>query len=253
MNYSAEGKLQIVLESLRIKVSGLLLNRTPRLVVIGRRGAGKTSMLNAIFGSMIGQIGSVEQGTINTAWTVHQILNGGRIEILDTMGLQAPVIDEITNSRDLLLDIIDAVKTKKPDIFLFLVKAKEVDAAIDKDIDTFSQIIAVTKKYYKTAPSAIVVISQCDELDPVHIVSVDDRNSYPEDWLEKQANIYASVQTIRKHIEKRTDLYSHVIGFIPISAYVRFRRDGTVDPDPRADYRWNIKELTEIIFGILPR
>jgi len=38
--------------------------RAPRFAFVGRRGAGKSSLLNAIFGSQIAEIGSVKAKTI---------------------------------------------------------------------------------------------------------------------------------------------------------------------------------------------
>jgi len=77
-------------ESMRrelLKVKEMLMDsRSPRIAVLGRRGAGKSSVLNAIFGEKVASVGSVLSETGKAQW--HAFKNDkGAIEILDTRGL----------------------------------------------------------------------------------------------------------------------------------------------------------------------
>jgi hypothetical protein len=57
---------------------------------------------------------------------------------------------------------------------------------------------------------------------------------------------------MRKHIESRDDIRPFVVDFIPTAAYVRIRRDGTIDPDPRLNLRWNVDKVAEALLKSMP-
>src|SRR5437588_6163 len=67
-----------------------LLNggRTPRVAVVGRRDAGKSSLLNASASADITHIGDVEDTTRELRWR-DAVWNERAIEWLDTPGLRA--------------------------------------------------------------------------------------------------------------------------------------------------------------------
>jgi len=65
----------------------LLEQRSPNLVLIGRRGAGKSSLINALFGARVAEVGHVKAQTGRGRWfDVHGEL--GTLSILDTCGIQ---------------------------------------------------------------------------------------------------------------------------------------------------------------------
>ncbi len=68
------------------RIKGIIMdNRTPRILVLGRRGAGKSSLINALFNEKVAAVGSVLSETGKAKW--HTFKNSkGAINILDTRG-----------------------------------------------------------------------------------------------------------------------------------------------------------------------
>ena len=64
----------------------LLENRAPRILVVGRRGAGKSSLINAIFGERVAAVGAVLSKTGKPVWHTFETPKGG-LRILDTRGI----------------------------------------------------------------------------------------------------------------------------------------------------------------------
>jgi predicted GTPase len=56
-------------------------------MLVGRRGSGKSSLVNAIFGQQVAEVGHTKAQTGRGRWWVFQG-DLGSIEILDTRGLQ---------------------------------------------------------------------------------------------------------------------------------------------------------------------
>jgi len=222
------------------------LDRLPRLALIGRRGSGKTTLLNAIFEKRIGESSAVRPGNADSRWKIYQTPDEKRIEILDTRGFQTsePTID---GDSSYLQATIQALQNKKPDIFLFLIKAKEVNSAIKVDLDALANLLKATYQFHQVYPAVLVVVTQCDELDPPYISISQDKRRHPEEWEEKIENVRVALQVIREHVEQRAEIFPQIADIIPISAFIRIRADGTLDPDPRLDRRWNIDTVAEAI------
>src|SRR4030081_1567136 len=65
----------------------LLEKRPPALVLVGRRGAGKSSVVNALFGAKLAELGHVTAQTGRGRWYDYE-KDGGAMSILDTRGVQ---------------------------------------------------------------------------------------------------------------------------------------------------------------------
>ena len=61
-----------------IKIKEIIVdNRPPRIMILGRRGAGKSSLINAIFQDKVAEVGSVYSQTGKAEW--HKLgCNGAR-------------------------------------------------------------------------------------------------------------------------------------------------------------------------------
>src|ERR1700733_11561495 len=80
-----------VAQDLRTRVGTLRMvlldKRPPALVLVGRRGAGKSSMINALFGAKVAELGHVTAQTGKGQWYTYE-RGGGAMSILDTRGVQ---------------------------------------------------------------------------------------------------------------------------------------------------------------------
>src|SRR5580700_3529493 len=65
----------------------MLEKRPPALVLVGRRGAGKSSVVNALFGTKVAELGHVTAQTGRGRWFEYA-RDGGSMSILDTRGVQ---------------------------------------------------------------------------------------------------------------------------------------------------------------------
>ena len=65
----------------------LLESRPPALLLVGRRGSGKSSLVNALFGKKVADVGHVKAQTGRGHWYEHTS-DRGTLSILDTRGLQ---------------------------------------------------------------------------------------------------------------------------------------------------------------------
>jgi predicted GTPase len=144
----------------------MVCQRAPRLMIVGRRGAGKSSLLNAVFGEKIASVGSVTSQTGTAAWYTCAT-SKGTVDLLDTRGLGDRTCPEFANYTCAITDINAAVDSSCPDAILFLCKAKEVDSRISDDLRNVKDIIDHIKTRHHYKPPVVGVVTQVDELDPL--------------------------------------------------------------------------------------
>lgn len=211
-------------------------NGFPRVMLMGRRGSGKSSLVNALVNRRCRPVGAVKAQTGTAVWT--QIGIGENLyELLDTRGFQEgsrPV--EGDSAASVEESLRDAVGTRAPDLILFVVKAKEVDAAIATDLDILQRLHGFIADTHGRAVPILGVLNQCDELEPMDIKRL------PTDDEDKRASINSATAALVEHLAARPALIHSVIRSpLPTVAAVVFDEQGT--PLPGRDYRWNIDTL----------
>jgi len=228
-------------EELITEMEDLIINaRAPRFGLIGRRGAGKSSLINAIFGEYVAEVGSTQSQTGRGEWRLYKN-ERGEIEILDTRGIGEGTAPAEAHEQGSALEALKReIEQKCPDVLLFLVKAKEVDARIDDDLNEVEDLTKYIYDKYDYRIPLVGLVTQVDELDPVDVASP------PFDDPDKKVNIEKVRDLLDKKISKRFGKSIALV--LPLCSYMRFSKE-----EIAADRRWNIDVLIEHLVEKLPK
>jgi predicted GTPase len=215
--------------------------REPRIALVGRRGAGKSSLINALFGEEKQAVSPVQAGTVRGKWLWYPSDDERKVRLLDSRGLgesERPL--EEAGEDSALEQLKKEVQTEQPDVFLFLIKAKETDARIGEDLRELNEIRAFIRDLYDYDVPVICVVTQVDELDPPYYKQLP-LDGHPE----KAKNIQAAVKLMEKRFREQ-DI--PLITAIPVCTYADFDEDGNIV----YDMRWNVDTLAAYLVDILP-
>ncbi|WP_373893610.1 GTPase family protein [Virgibacillus natechei] len=212
--------------------------RPARIAIVGRRGAGKSSLINAIFGEMRAEVGDVKARTGAGKWHAYES-DSGTLEILDTRGLgETDQPEEAFTESSAIDEVQQSIKEKCPDAILFLSKAKEVSSRIDEDITQLEQLKDSVKTYHDYDIPVIGVVTQVDELSPKSV------DSPPFDHEVKQKNITESEEVLAA---KLNEISTEPVKIIPVSAYFEIE-DNVIS----YDLRWHIDKLVDYLIEQMP-
>lgn len=227
----------------------LLEQRAPAFALVGRRGAGKSSIVNALFGAKVAEVGHVRAQTGRGKWFDH-VSERGTLSVLDTRGIQEgskPAEEDA--ARDAIASIVLELKKKSPDVVVFLIKATEADSAIDADLDALERIYAEVEREHRFRPPLVAIATHCDVLEPkatkLHAPAGEESREDIDEKLGRVAEVEHHLET---KIRARAKLAPHLVWTRGVSSYMSFRADDTL----RADERWRTEELVTTLFRHLP-
>ncbi|MED4696254.1 GTPase family protein [Peribacillus frigoritolerans] len=215
--------------------------REPRIALVGRRGSGKSSLINAMFGQERQYVSSVKSGTGKGKWLWYPSDAEPKIRLLDSRGLGESEAPTEEFEEDTPLDeLIKAVTEEQPDVFLFLIKAKEADSRIEEDLQELNKLRKIVKENHHYDVPVICVVTQVDELDPPHYKQVPfDANP------KKKKNIDEAIVLMSKRF-KESEI--PLLNIIPTCSYIDFDESGNIE----YDMRWNIDLLSDYLIEALP-
>ncbi|MFE0506184.1 GTPase [Peribacillus butanolivorans] len=215
--------------------------REPRIALVGRRGSGKSSLINAMFGQERQYVSSVKSGTGKGKWLWYPSDSQPKVRLLDSRGLgESETPTEDYEEETPMDELIKAVTEEQPDVFLFLIKAKETDSRIEEDLQELSKLRKIVKDKHHYDVPVICVITQVDELDPPHYKQVP-FDAHPK----KKQHIDEAIGLMAKRF-KESEI--PLLNIIPICSYIDFDEKGNIE----YDMRWNIDLLSDYLIEALP-
>ena len=221
-------------------ISGFKERRPPRLIMVGRTGVGKSSLINAIFGKYIARTSPVEIGTTQLSRYNYESDGDILFEVIDTRGIAESSNDKETTAEE---DLKKTIEDFEPDAVLFLSDATQ-RARMDEDVNFIKKVY---EEIGKEIP-LVTVLTHVDNLEPSRIKEPDKYN------ISKLRNIEDKKLQMERLLQRLNVNCSTVV---PVSTYIEWNKE---DPHLLSrleqeelvidfDGRYNIDELIDFLEG----
>lgn len=232
-------------------LDGVGKSRPPRILLIGRTGAGKSSLVNALCGSYLAPVSDVRSCTKST--TPYPITENGRVlmEIMDSRGISESdqLNDKITAEKQLIKESLKF----SPDVVLFALPATIRDN-IDSDVDFIKR---VKHYYYEKNGVPLPVIVALTRVDGVYPENLTLPSTYNQQKFDKIKDI---VKERSVYFKKKDLNYTNIIAVSSLINWQDTSGNGISVDDIAAlskadaekleigvDYRYNIDVLRDAI------
>lgn len=137
--------------------------RPPRVLLIGRTGFGKSSIINAMFGEYVAEVNDAESCTRGTTRYTCSFSGGAQIDIMDTRGLDESL--SLDNEKSAEEQLLQDIEIFDPDVALFVLSCASRDG-IDDDIDFVKDVRKACYKKNAVELPVVVAINKADSVQP---------------------------------------------------------------------------------------
>lgn len=166
-------------KDLKRLMEGIDSHRPPRIFLIGRTGAGKSSMINALCGSYVAGVSDTKSCTEGAQ--IYECKDGDRVlmEILDTRGIaESESLDDKVTAEEMLIEQINEFS---PDVAIFMLNCTHRDD-VNTDVEFLKKVSKEYAKVNKLQLPIVAVINKCDEMAPSRFKNPVE---YPENKINK--------------------------------------------------------------------
>ncbi len=193
-------------KELKELINSLDKYRAPRILLVGRTGFGKSSLINALMGSYVAEVSDVQSCTPRTIKYNYCSSSCAPLEILDTRGISEslPVDEAQSAEKQILEDVLEF----DPDVALLVLSCTSRDG-IDDDIGFMKKIRKTCYQKNAIELPVIITLNKADAVTP-------SRETLPYS-TEKMSNINAIKENIQNICESTSFKVNTII---PVSSCI---------------------------------